>query len=83
MPLSAPALACAPALAPALARSGGLLRSWRQGHITEFTGGGILSCHSKIIQQPFIDPFGLHRFDIGKWITGLLYLLTGGLLLLG
>jgi TM2 domain-containing membrane protein YozV len=27
--------------------------------------------------------FGLHRFYMGKWITGLLYLLTGGLLFVG
>ncbi|MFZ5829175.1 MAG: TM2 domain-containing protein [Planctomycetota bacterium] len=31
----------------------------------------------------FLGPFGIHRFYMGKWITGLLYLVTGGLLLLG
>jgi len=31
----------------------------------------------------FLGAFGIHRMYIGKWLTGLLYLLTGGLLLLG
>lgn len=31
----------------------------------------------------FLGVFGFHRFYMGKWITGILYLLTGGLLLLG
>ena len=26
---------------------------------------------------------GAHRFCLGKWLTGLLWLLTGGLLMLG
>nr|WP_281177130.1 TM2 domain-containing protein [Marinobacterium profundum] len=31
----------------------------------------------------FLGIFGLHRFYMGKWLSGLLYLLTGGLLLIG
>lgn len=31
----------------------------------------------------FLGVFGVHRFVMGKWVTGLLYLLTGGCFLLG
>lgn len=31
----------------------------------------------------FLGVFGVHRFYLGKWLTGLLYLCTGGLLGLG
>lgn len=31
----------------------------------------------------FLGMFGIHRFYMGKWITGLIYLLTGGLFLVG
>ena len=31
----------------------------------------------------FLGFFGIHRFYMGKWFTGLLYLLTGGLFLIG
>lgn len=31
----------------------------------------------------FLGVFGVHRMYMGKWLTGLLYLLTGGLFLLG
>jgi TM2 domain-containing membrane protein YozV len=31
----------------------------------------------------FLGVFGVHRFYMGKWLTGLLYLLTGGLFLIG
>lgn len=31
----------------------------------------------------FLGIFGVHRFYMGKWITGLIYFLTGGLFFLG
>lgn len=31
----------------------------------------------------FLGPFGVHRFYMGKLFTGLLYLITGGLFLIG
>jgi TM2 domain-containing membrane protein YozV len=31
----------------------------------------------------FLGIFGVHRMYMGKWLSGLLYLLTGGLFLIG
>lgn len=31
----------------------------------------------------FLGVFGIHRFYMGKWFTGLVYLLTGGLFTVG
>lgn len=31
----------------------------------------------------FLGVFGVHRFYMGKWLTGILYLCTGGLFLVG
>lgn len=35
------------------------------------------------IMLTFLGVFGIHRFYLGKWISGLIYLATGGLFLLG
>ena len=31
----------------------------------------------------FVGVFGVHRFYLGKWLSGLIYFFTGGLLLVG
>ena len=31
----------------------------------------------------FLGVFGIHRFYLGKWLTGLLYMVTAGLFLVG
>ena len=31
----------------------------------------------------FFGVFGIHRFYMGKWLSGIIYLLTGGLFLIG
>lgn len=31
----------------------------------------------------FLGIFGIHRFYLGKWVTAIVYLLTGGLFLVG
>ena len=31
----------------------------------------------------FLGIFGAHRFYLGKWVTGIIYFFTGGLLLIG
>ncbi len=35
------------------------------------------------ILPTFLGIFGVHRMYMGKWLSGLLYLLTGGLILIG
>jgi TM2 domain-containing membrane protein YozV len=49
-------------------------RRYRRGE-TSYTVAWIL--------LTFFGVFGLHRFYMGKWVTGLVYLLTGGLFLVG
>ena len=45
--------------------------------------GGRKSYNLSWILLTFLGIFGIHRFYLGKWITGLIWLCTGGLVLLG
>jgi TM2 domain-containing membrane protein YozV len=45
--------------------------------------GGAKSYNLSWILLTFLGIFGLHRFYLGKWVTGIVWLLTGGLLLVG
>lgn len=47
---------------------------YREGRL-DYTLGWIL--------LTFLGVFGVHRMYMGKWISGILYLLTGGLFLIG
>ncbi len=44
---------------------------------------GALSYNVAWLLLTFLGVFGVHRMYMGKWITGLLYLVTGGFFLLG
>jgi TM2 domain-containing membrane protein YozV len=59
-------------LIPGMARDAD--RRYRAGRI-DYTVSWIL--------LTFLGVFGIHRFYMGKWVTGLIYLLTGGLFLVG
>jgi len=45
--------------------------------------GGETSYNIAWLLLTFVGVLGLHRMYMGKWITGVIYLCTGGLLLLG
>ena len=44
---------------------------------------GLVDYNLAWILLTFLGIFGVHRFYLGKWITGLIFLLTGGLFLVG
>jgi len=44
---------------------------------------GIYDYNVAWVLLTFLGVFGIHRFYMGKWFTGILYLLTGGLFLIG
>jgi TM2 domain-containing membrane protein YozV len=45
--------------------------------------GGELDYSIAWILLTFLGLFGIHRFYMGKWLSGILYLLTGGIFGLG
>ena len=47
-----------------------------------FTAGAI-DYNVAWILLTFLGIFGIHRFYMGKWISGLIYLVSGGVFLLG
>ena len=47
-----------------------------------FTAGPI-NYNVSWILLTFLGIFGVHRFYLGKWLSGLLWLCTGGLLMIG
>lgn len=47
-----------------------------------YTGGPVNYSLTWILLT-FLGLFGVHRMYMGKWISGIIYLLTGGLFLLG
>lgn len=59
-------------LMPSLER--GAERRYKQGYL-DYTVGWIL--------LTFVGIFGVHRFYMGKWLSGALYLLSGGVFLIG
>lgn len=44
---------------------------------------GLLKYNVGWILLTFLGVFGIHRFYMGKWLSGIIYLLTGGLFLVG
>ena len=56
--------------------------SWaREAKITYTTG--LIDYNIAWLLLTFLGVLGVHRFYLGKWLTGLIYLCTGGLFLVG
>src|SRR3970282_2920721 len=56
---------------------------WMERSAERRYAAGLISYNVTWILLTFLGIFGVHRFYMGKWLTGLLYLVTGGLLLGG
>ncbi|HJK97902.1 MAG TPA: TM2 domain-containing protein [Polyangiaceae bacterium LLY-WYZ-14_1] len=59
-----------------------LMPSLREGASARYQSGEH-SYDVAWILLTFLGVFGIHRFYLGKWITGILWFLTGGLFALG
>ncbi len=44
---------------------------------------GVIDYNIAWILLTFLGTFGIHRFYMGKWISGILYFFTGGFFLIG
>ena len=44
---------------------------------------GFIDYNASWLLLTFLGVFGVHRFYMGKWVSGLIYLCTGGLFLFG
>ena len=56
------------------------------GKMVRYDGGDVSSEYNQIITLVlwwFAGVFGVHRFYVGKWLSGLAYLFTGGFFFLG
>jgi TM2 domain-containing membrane protein YozV len=59
-----------------------LIPAWTREAATTYTAG-IIDYNVAWLLLTFLGFLGMHRFYLGKWLTGLIYLCTGGLFLLG
>ena len=56
---------------------------WMERTAERRFAAGAASYNVAWILLTFLGLLGVHRFYLGKWLTGLLYLFTGGLFLVG
>jgi len=59
-----------------------LIRSMDQDANTRYVGGSVNYTVAWVLLT-FLGVLGFHRFYMGKWLSGLVWMLTGGLFLFG